>query len=280
MYSTAPASASFSAGDIQSTASTNDEIPILPQSSNTASTSWMTSLSTSISGTTPSNNSIPLTSHVITSMSNHRPVIIYADTNLAHLLCLRLAFSFKAVDYSICRIDLNTNEQCSDDYRRVNPSGVLPALIVYDESLRIRFPITNIQSILEYIEERWPQQPSLMPSDPVRRAKTRMLMSKMIATHENDDLADSFNSLEMFLVTYGCCHHNEGKYSMGDDVSLADCCLLPILLPPPLQQHSRISSLPENLSKVARNLLELEAVKLTMTSEIEPNVVFAALREL
>lgn len=239
-------------------------------------------------------------------------IILYSDESLSDLLRIRLTLSLKAVECRLCRIDLNSNEHRSDDYRRLNPADTLPLLLGTCSQTDTRFVMSDMQAILEFIEEAFPSPPTLMPVNSLDRARARILMSRMLEhdriershsptiTEEDtstfptywppptsSNISNGFDEtmldLEHYLLTFGICGFDgqlEGKYCMGDEVSLTDCCLLPILMPPPLQQHSVLQSgLPENLSKVARNLLELEAVKVAITAELLPNMHFASLRE-
>lgn len=58
-------------------------------------------------------------------------------------------------------------KQHDPDYRRLNPQGRVPTLVLEDGSV-----ITQSPAIIEYIEEIHPLPP-LLPSDPVRRAHVR-----------------------------------------------------------------------------------------------------------
>lgn len=57
----------------------------------------------------------------------------------------------------------------SDEYRKINPTGKIPALEVDG------VVIAESAAICEYIEERWPE-PALLPEDLMARAQVRMLV--------------------------------------------------------------------------------------------------------
>lgn len=54
----------------------------------------------------------------------------------------------------------------SDDYRRINPQGLLPALEVDGQF------VAQSMAIIEFLEEQFPT-PSVLPADPIQRARAR-----------------------------------------------------------------------------------------------------------
>jgi maleylpyruvate isomerase len=78
----------------------------------------------------------------------------------------RLALNWKGVEYQYVAVNLATGEQHSDAYKSLNPQGLVPALEVDGQVL------TQSVSILEWIEETFPERP-LLPIDPIERARVR-----------------------------------------------------------------------------------------------------------
>lgn len=78
----------------------------------------------------------------------------------------RLALNWKGVEYQYVAVNLATGEQHSDAYKALNPQGLVPALEVDGQVL------TQSVSILEWIEETFPERP-LLPIDPIERARVR-----------------------------------------------------------------------------------------------------------
>lgn len=75
---------------------------------------------------------------------------------------VRIAMALKRLNYEYVSIkDLGW-----DAYRRINPQGLLPTLLVDG------VPVTQSTAILEYLEETYPERP-LLPSDPLVRALAR-----------------------------------------------------------------------------------------------------------
>lgn len=75
---------------------------------------------------------------------------------------VRIALRLKDSEYTYVPV----SSLKADEYRKLNPQGLLPAL---DIGGRI---IAQSSAILDYIEETIPE-PSLLPSDPITRAQAR-----------------------------------------------------------------------------------------------------------
>jgi maleylacetoacetate isomerase len=87
---------------------------------------------------------------------------------------VRIALNLKGLDANVTTIDLDTDMQRKDAYRRVNPQMVLPALIDGDHP-----PLFQSLAIVEYLDEVYPTPP-LLPADPRGRARVRGL-AQMVA---------------------------------------------------------------------------------------------------
>ncbi len=75
---------------------------------------------------------------------------------------VRIALHLKAVPFEYVAL----SSMGPDEYLRLNPQGLLPALDIDGQI------IAQSSAILDYLEETYPS-PSLLPSDPVRRAQAR-----------------------------------------------------------------------------------------------------------
>ncbi|MFV0283569.1 MAG: maleylacetoacetate isomerase [Castellaniella sp.] len=156
---------------------------------------------------------------------------------------VRIALSLKGLDYRVIPVHLlrHGGEHLTEDYRRRNPEGLVPAL---DDEGRM---LTQSLAIMEYLEEM--HGPALLlPADAPGRARVRALALHIACdihplnnlrvlrwlAHElnieqparNDWyrhwVEQGFRALEIQLQspdTGRCCH--------GDVPSLADCCLVP-----------------------------------------------------
>ena len=81
---------------------------------------------------------------------------------------LRIALNIKGVEpEQTLFVNLKDGEQHSDDYKKVNPAGAVPAIILQSGEV-----LTQSMALLEWLEEEYPP-PSFLPADSVMRAKVR-----------------------------------------------------------------------------------------------------------
>ncbi|XP_063589424.1 probable maleylacetoacetate isomerase 2 isoform X2 [Penaeus indicus] len=146
---------------------------------------------------------------------------------------VRIALAHKGVDYEYRAINLLKQEQVSDEYKKLNPLGQVPALIVNENTL------TQSISILEYLEEAFPQKP-LLPKDLLKRAKVREvceIIGSGIQPLQNLAVLQKIGETKMewghfyiqngFVALEQVLANSAGKYCVGDEVTIADCCLVP-----------------------------------------------------
>lgn len=155
---------------------------------------------------------------------------------------VRIALNLKEVDHELTSISLLDNEQQSQPYLLRNPTGLVPTL--YTEGGELGQSL----AILEYLEERYPN-PALLPSDPWHKAQCRALAQQICCD------IHPLNNLRVLKYLTGHLelseeqkmewyHHwlhaglqpleqqllkTHGMYSLGDEISLVDVCLIPQL---------------------------------------------------
>ena len=156
---------------------------------------------------------------------------------------VRIALNYKGLSYETVPVHLvkNGGEQHGTDYRGLNPQGLVPAF----QAAAHEPVLTQSLSIIEYIDERWPE-PALLPKEALLRARVRGL-SQLIASeiqalqnlrvvshlktdhHFDSDrgvqwmkhwMMQGFDALEQQL-------RPDDKYCVGDDISMADLTLVP-----------------------------------------------------
>lgn len=82
---------------------------------------------------------------------------------------VKVVLAEKNLPYEIVPIDLRAQEQKTPDYLKMNPYGKVPVL-TDDATVLYESLIIN-----EYLDEKYPNPP-LMPKDPAKRAKARILV--------------------------------------------------------------------------------------------------------
>ena len=158
----------------------------------------------------------------------------------------RIALNLKGLDYDYLPLHLRHGEQRDPGYLARNPQGLVPSLEV--EGPEGPIFITQSLAIVEYLEECHPEPP-LLPADPAGRARVRAiayaiacdlhpLNNLRVLTRLTRDLglpqeaqgewfrhwvAVEFAALEQRLAAEA----ETGRFCHGDQVSLADLCLVP-----------------------------------------------------
>jgi maleylpyruvate isomerase len=155
---------------------------------------------------------------------------------------VRIALNLKGLDYEQRPVSLVKGEQQREDYKRFNPQGLVPTLVLDNDRV-----ITQSLAICEYLEETHPQ-PALLPGDPEGRARVRVLaqavacdihpvnnlrilkyLTGTLGISEDAKLAwyqhwiaEGLAALETLLES-----PQTGEFCHGDTPSLADVCLVP-----------------------------------------------------
>lgn len=149
---------------------------------------------------------------------------------------VRIALNLKEIAYDIKPISLVKagGEQHFNEFRDVNPMEQVPALQIDGCTL------VESLSIMHYLEETRPQRP-LLPQDVHKRAKVREiceiiasgiqpLQNLTVLIYVGEDkqkewaqhwINRGLRAVEKLLST------SAGKYCVGDEITLADCCLVP-----------------------------------------------------
>jgi len=155
---------------------------------------------------------------------------------------VRIALNLKGVDYERRSIDLREGEQQSDEYRALNPQGLVPMLEVGDVRL------TQSLAIMSWLEGKVPERPLLpQPLDdrahvlalaltvacdihPLNNLRVlKYLKNELGRPQEEVDgwyrhwISERLPALEAMAAP------RAGKYLFGDEVSWADVCLVPQL---------------------------------------------------
>jgi maleylacetoacetate isomerase len=155
---------------------------------------------------------------------------------------VRVAMALKGLHAEEISIDLLKGKQHTDEYKAVNPQGVVPALILEEGEP----PLFQSLAILEYLEETRPQ-PALLPRDPRGRARVRglaliaaadghPLITPRIRTYLEKELKVEETRRNLWLAHWTLTaleaieghlakDKETGRYCHGDALTIADICL-------------------------------------------------------
>lgn len=189
--------------------------------------------------------------------SRSSTITLYSRPACVHSHRVRLVMAEKGVaNYDV--VELREDEE-SEDLLQLNPYNTVPTLV--DRDLVVYDP----RIIIEYIDERYPHPP-LMPVDPVLRAQYRLAIYRM----ECDlyPLCEEFDSTPAVvrrararmteLLTTLAAEFSPKKY-IGDEFSLLDCTLAPILWRLQYYEVQLPTRHGDRLAKYAQRLFERPA---------------------
>ncbi|MET1254253.1 maleylacetoacetate isomerase [Aliikangiella maris] len=187
---------------------------------------------------------------------------------------VRIVLNLKQVSYTQESVHLvkDGGEQHKPEYQALNPQQLVPTLI--DENITIGQSI----AIIEYLEEKY-CLPQLLPTEPAKRALTRQLcqlvacdvhplnnlrvlqyLSGELKTSDEQKIQwyhhwirEGFKAYEALLEKYQI----QGNYSLGDELTLADACLIPQIYNAnrfnfPMEEFPKLSAINDNCLKLER----------------------------
>ena len=155
---------------------------------------------------------------------------------------LRIALNLKGLPTTYVPVDLRTEKHLKDEFKAINPQGLVPALEV-DGQVLIQSP-----AIIEWLEETHPT-PALLPAGATERARVRALAAivgcdihpinnRRILEYLRKELGaneDAVNAWCATWITAGfdayeallAADTQRGEFSFGHTPTLADVYLIP-----------------------------------------------------
>ena len=155
---------------------------------------------------------------------------------------LRIALNLKGLPTTYVPVDLRTEQHLKDEFKAINPQGLVPALEV-DGQVLIQSP-----AIIEWLEETHPT-PALLPAGATERARVRALAAivgcdihpinnRRILEYLRKELGandDAVNAWSGTWITAGfdayeallAADTQRGEFSFGHTPTLADVYLVP-----------------------------------------------------
>ena len=155
---------------------------------------------------------------------------------------VRIALGLKGLEAGQVIHHLRKGEQRAPEYLALNPQGLLPAFVTDDGAV-----LTQSLAIIEYLDETSPE-PSLLPADPVERAKVRAvaqavacdihpvqnlkvlqrlrdlgLAEEQVQAWAATTIEEGLDAVDKLLAD------QPGPFAFGDAPTLADLCIVPQL---------------------------------------------------
>ncbi|WP_237065320.1 maleylacetoacetate isomerase [Microbulbifer guangxiensis] len=151
---------------------------------------------------------------------------------------VRIGLYLKGLDFDYRAVNLLKNEQRGEEYTRLNPQGLVPALVDGQQVL------TQSLAILEWLDETHPQ-PALLPTAPLERARIRALSYGIACDIQP---VQNLRILRYLQSEYGLTDEqkvdwirhwihegfvalenqlNPSPFAAGEQPGLLECCLIP-----------------------------------------------------
>lgn len=186
---------------------------------------------------------------------------------------VRIALEVKGIQYEYVPINLVKGEQQSAEYIAMNPSGLVPALVVANGC--DSFVLTQSLAMIEYLDEKHPEGPPLLPSDPFLRAKAREIAYAIACDiHPRQNLRvlreisdetqraqaakqvirEGLQAVEALLSSPTAV-----KYCVGEALSIADLVLVPQVYNA-IRWGVNMNEFPK-ISSIHRHLITLDPFK-------------------
>jgi maleylacetoacetate isomerase len=169
-------------------------------------------------------------------------IILYDYYRSSAAYRVRIALNLKGASYERHKVNLLEGEQKSDDYRALNPQGLVPMLEIDGHRL------VQSLAIINYLDLRFPNQP-LIPAAAAERAHVvamaltvacdihplnnlrvlKYLRNELDHSQEEVDrwyahwISEGLPALETMAAP------KAGKFLFGDAPTIADVCLVPQL---------------------------------------------------
>lgn len=155
---------------------------------------------------------------------------------------VRIALNLKGVDYESRQVDLREGKQASNEYRELNPQGLVPLLEIDGHRL------TQSLAIINYLDIRYPVPP-LIPAAAAERAHVvamaltvacdiHPLNNLRVLKYLKNELGRSQDEIDCwsrhwidagFPALEALAAPAAGKFLFGDAPTGADVCMIPQL---------------------------------------------------
>lgn len=169
-------------------------------------------------------------------------IILYDYYRSSACYRVRIALHLKRVDYETRSVNLLHSEQQSDEYRKVNPQGLVPMLEIDGHRL------TQSLAIINYLDLRFPVPP-LIPASAAERAHVVALAMTVacdihplnnlrVLKYLKNELGQPQEAVDAWYTHWvreglaaleTLAAPRAGKFLWGDGPTAADVCLVPQL---------------------------------------------------
>lgn len=141
------------------------------------------------------------------SSNPYRNFKLYAYWRSSSSWRVRIALNSKNIKYDVIPVNIKLEEQKSEEFLAINPSGKVPVLEYTDVQKETVERLTQSAAIIEFLDSCFPQSQSLMPRDPSDRVAAIEMMEIINSDIQPLQNAPMVRNLE---------HISEGKISANE----------------------------------------------------------------
>lgn len=214
-------------------------------------------------------------------------LIVYSYWRSSCSWRVRLVLALKGLPYTYKAINLLKGEDCSEEYLKVNPAGLVPTLLLTNDAKKVseQFPqlsandvvLPDSLAIAQYLDDIYPDTTRVFPSDPLEKAQ--VLYLTMLIAASTQPVAN-LSILQKVGKKYGddqkapwakeiiterlaefdvAISKTRGNYCFGNTVTFVDLCLIPQVYN--ARRFGVDMSLFPHINTVLDNLDKIEALK-------------------
>ncbi|CAB3254746.1 unnamed protein product [Arctia plantaginis] len=211
-------------------------------------------------------------------MAAEKGAILYAYWLSSCSWRVRAALTLKKIPFEERTVDIvKEKKQFTEDYRAINPAQKVPALAIDNVVL------VESMAIIQYLEETRPQ-PALIPKTPLLRARMREICEIVVSgiqplqsfglkpQFETEDQFQKFTkhfSERGFETLEDLVQKSAGKYCIGDQITIADICLVPQFYNAYSRYSLDLAKYP-TISEIYNTLLQHEVFQKTHPKNVKP----------
>ncbi|KAG0613372.1 hypothetical protein M758_6G097900 [Ceratodon purpureus] len=188
---------------------------------------------------------------------------------------VRLALGLKDIPFEYKPVNFAAGQNKSEEYRKISPLGYVPAVEVDGAAF------ADSMAIIMYLEEKFPDKKPLLPVDPLARAVVRQMVYLITANIQPLQNVGVLNEIEALLgadarLKWAQDHINagftaleqilkkvSGKYTFGDELTIADVVLLPQVENANKRYKVDLTPYPI-IARIGKALLELPEVQASL----------------
>ena len=170
------------------------------------------------------------------------------------------------------------------EWLAINPLGMVPVIVHNNKS------VYESAVCIEYVDEAWPSEPRLLPTDPYDRAYARIwgdfigkkivpLFYSLLMKQNQDEQQEIKTQMTSYLLEFTKAMHPVGPFFQGEKLGFVDIMLAPYAVRFYILNHYRGFELPqsgafERFHKWLEALKNAPAVKTTLQDDTKLLAVY------